>query len=379
MIVGKQGNVAVTSNAPLVTVYKEIAVNAQVGDKTTNAIKNHHRYRVVAWWTSGQTGIAKSDSAPSAIHFSVSPKFLRGLEGRWTPEDLLLCAVASCYTTTFNAIAIHEQFEYTDLGVEAEAIVSKADPGYSFSEIVIRPTLTIPQDDGRERALDLLGKANALCLVSRALATPQTFEARVEVSRLYPAGPSANMDQPPQPSMQRSPLQYVWPCTMKDGTEVVLRPICPEDEPLMVKFHETLSDRSVYFRYFHSVSLRTRVAHERLARICFVDHDRELVLVADYEDPKTGHHRILGVGRLNKVPERNEGEAAVLVSDQCQSRGLGTELLRQLILVALDQKLTRVTVEMLRENLAMQTIVKRLGFRLRLLDDPTAIRAFRDL
>ncbi|PYX61535.1 MAG: hypothetical protein DMG74_22470, partial [Acidobacteria bacterium] len=98
MTVGKQGNVAVTSNAPLVTVYKEIAVNAQVGDKTTNAIKNHHRYRVVAWWTSGQTGIAKSDSAPNAIHFSVSPKFLRGLEGRWTPEDLLLCAVASCYT-----------------------------------------------------------------------------------------------------------------------------------------------------------------------------------------------------------------------------------------------------------------------------------------
>ncbi len=353
-------------------------MNTQLGDITTNAIKNH-RYRVVAWWTSGQTGIAKSDSAPNAIHFSVSPKFLRGLEGRWTPEDLLLCAVAGCYTTTFNAIAVRERFEYTDLGVEAEGIVSKADPGYRFSEIVIRPTLTIPHDDVRERALDLLGKANALCLVSRVLAIPQTFEARVEVGRLYPAGPSGNMEQPPRPAIQRLPLQYVWPCTMKDGTEVVLRPICPEDEPLLVKFHETLSDRSVYFRYFHSVSLSTRVAHERLARICFVDHDRELVLVTDYKDPKTGHHRILGVGRLNKVGERNEGEAAVLVSDQCQSRGLGTELLRRLILVAIDQKVTRVTVEMLRENLAMQTIVKRLGFRLRLLDNTTAIKASLDL
>lgn len=129
-----------------------------------------------------------------------------------------------------------------------------------------------------------------------------------------------------------------------------------------------------------SAWLRTyRIGPKRLARICFVDHDRELVLVTDYKDPKAGHHRILGVGRLNKVGERNEGEAAVLVSDQCQSRGLGTELLRRLILVAVDQKLTLVTVEMLRENLAMQTIVKRLGFRLRLLDNTTAIKASLDL
>jgi organic hydroperoxide reductase OsmC/OhrA len=135
---------------------KEIMVNAQLGDIRTNAIKNH-RYRVVAWWTSGRTGIAKSDSALNAIHFSVSPKFLRGLEGRWTPEDLLLCAVAGCYTTTFNAIAVRETFEYTDLGVEAEGIVSKADQGYNFTEIVIRAALTIPHDDGREQRTRSVG------------------------------------------------------------------------------------------------------------------------------------------------------------------------------------------------------------------------------
>ena len=145
-------------------------------------MENEHKYRVVAWWTSGQTGIAKSDSAPNAIHFTAPPQF-GGLEGRWTPEDLLMTALASCFTTTFHAIAGYSKFEYTDLAVEAEGTVSKTDPGYCFSEIVIRPSLTIPHEEQRERAISLLHKAKALCLVSRALATPQEFEARVEISR----------------------------------------------------------------------------------------------------------------------------------------------------------------------------------------------------
>src|SRR3984893_9436027 len=56
-------------------------------------MENEHKYRVVAWWTSGQTGIAKSNSAPNAIHFTAPPQF-GGLEGRWTPEDLLMTALA---------------------------------------------------------------------------------------------------------------------------------------------------------------------------------------------------------------------------------------------------------------------------------------------
>ena len=145
-------------------------------------MKNEHKHRVVAWWTSGQTGIAKSDSAPNAIHFTAPPQF-GGLEGRWTPEDLLMNALASCFTTTFHAIAGYSKFEYTDLAVEAEGTVSKTDTGYCFSEIVIRPSLTIPDEEQRERAISLLHKAKALCLVSRALATAQKFEARVEISK----------------------------------------------------------------------------------------------------------------------------------------------------------------------------------------------------
>ena len=145
-------------------------------------MENEHKYRVVSWWTSGQTGIAKSDSAPNAIHFAAPPQF-GGLEGRWTPEYLLITALASCFTTTFHAIAECSKFEYTDLAVEAEGTVSKTDPGYCFSEIVIRPSLTIPNEEQRERAISLLHKAKALCLVSRALATAQKFEARVEIGR----------------------------------------------------------------------------------------------------------------------------------------------------------------------------------------------------
>jgi RimJ/RimL family protein N-acetyltransferase len=288
--------------------------------------------------------------------------------------------VASCFTATFFVIAEYAKFEYTDLEVEAEGIVSRADLGYSFSEIIVRPTLTIAHEQERMHALDLLQRAETLCLVSRALATPQKFEVHVNLRELASAhGPSTEFNQSSKLAARSYSSQYTWPWTMKDHTNVVLRPICAEDESMLVKFHESLSDRTVYFRYFHSVSLKSRVAHERLARICFVDHDHETVLVTDYEDPKTGQHRILGVGRLNELQERKEGEIAVLVSDQYQHRGLGTEVLRRLVQVARDKKLSRVTGEMLRENLAMQALVKKLGFSLRLLADPTSIKAFLEL
>jgi len=147
-----------------------------------NQMENTHEYRVTAWWSSGKTGLAKSDSAPTAIHFTAPPQF-GGFEGRWTPEDLLLCAVASCYTTTFRALAEYSKLEYADLGVEVTGTLRKADSGYSFDEVTIRPNLTLNAEAEQERATRLLHKAKALCLVSRALAVPQKFEPRVQVSK----------------------------------------------------------------------------------------------------------------------------------------------------------------------------------------------------
>jgi organic hydroperoxide reductase OsmC/OhrA len=137
-------------------------------------------YRVTAWWSSGKAGLAKSDSAPNAIHFTAPPEF-GGLEGRWTPEDLLLGAVASCYTTTFRALADYSELKYLDLGVEVEGTVCKAESGYSFSEIIIRSKLTISDPQEESRSMRLLHKAKAVCLVARALSIDAVFEPSVSV------------------------------------------------------------------------------------------------------------------------------------------------------------------------------------------------------
>jgi peroxiredoxin-like protein len=149
---------------------------AQEGDDIMEAT---HRFRVEAWWASGRTGIAKSSSAPNAIHFTSPPAF-GGVEGRWTPEDLLLGAVASCYTTTFRTLADYSKFAYNDLQVEVEAVVNKAETGYNLGEVCIRANLMISREEEQERALKLLHKAKGLCLVSRALAIKQNFEPAVK-------------------------------------------------------------------------------------------------------------------------------------------------------------------------------------------------------
>lgn len=141
-----------------------------------------YTHRAVAWWTSGRTGLAKCNSAPNAIHFTAPPEF-GGLEGRWTPEDLLLGAAASCFTTTFHTVARYSKLEYVDLEVEAETTVQKAESGYNFNDITIRAHLTIPSESVREQAVKILEKTRDLCLISRALAHAPKLEARVEVGK----------------------------------------------------------------------------------------------------------------------------------------------------------------------------------------------------
>jgi organic hydroperoxide reductase OsmC/OhrA len=137
-------------------------------------------FRVVAWWTAGRTGLARSSSAPNALHFT-SPLAFGGLEGRWTPEDFLLCAIASCYTTTFRTLAEYSKFVYTDLQVEVESAIRKVEVGYKFGEVVVRTNLTIAQEEDRAQAIKLLNKAKELCLVSRALSLELKYEPRIQV------------------------------------------------------------------------------------------------------------------------------------------------------------------------------------------------------
>jgi acetyltransferase len=197
-------------------------------------------------------------------------------------------------------------------------------------------------------------------------------------ARIVLHGPAVTLEQLPKPAIRPYPLQYVSTWTMKDGNQVTIRPIRPEDEPLMVRFHETLSDRSVYLRFFSSLSLSRRVAHERLLRICFGDYDREMALVAELTDP-CGETRIIAVGRMSKLHAGNEAEVAVLVADKFQKLGLGNELLRRVVQIARAEQLSRLSAEMLTDNIAMQLLFRRNGFRIRADDDMTSVRAFLEL
>ncbi len=185
-------------------------------------------------------------------------------------------------------------------------------------------------------------------------------------------------EQLPRPAIRPYPSQYCWNWRLKDGTPVTIRPIRPEDEPLMVRFHTTLSERSVYLRYFCSLSLSTRVEHERLVRICFGSYDRGFALVAEYKNPSSGDHEILGVGRFTAIT-RTEAEAAVLVTDHWQGRGLGTELLAGVARVARAEGFKRLSGEILRDNLATQAIFKKTGFNVRATEDPSSVAASIEL
>jgi acetyltransferase len=157
--------------------------------------------------------------------------------------------------------------------------------------------------------------------------------------------------------------------------KVMIRPIRPEDEPAMARFHETLSDRSVYLRFFHMTKLSSRVAHARLMSKCFIDYDREMALVADRENPGGGEPEILAVGRLTRMAGSREGEVAVLVADRFQHFGLGSELLGRLIQVARDEKLARIHASILLENMGMRALAARYGFEIVKDADLSAIHA----
>jgi acetyltransferase len=178
------------------------------------------------------------------------------------------------------------------------------------------------------------------------------------------------------PVLESAPQSILW--TMKNGAQVEIRPIRPDDEQRMIKFHKGLSERSVYMRYFESLSLVVRTAHARLAHTCFVDPERQTVLVALSPGVPSREQKILAVGRLTKLSDSDKAEVALLVLDEFQGLGLGSGLLRQLIQAARDRKITQIEAKMLRDNTTIQRVLKNFGFRLRLID-PRSMRAVLSL
>jgi acetyltransferase len=168
----------------------------------------------------------------------------------------------------------------------------------------------------------------------------------------------------PKLAIRPYPVQYVVKRTLKDGTDITIRPIRPEDEPMMVRFHQTLSERSVRLRYFHPLKLGARIAHERLVRVCFADYDREMPLVAEHRNDD-GSAEIIGIGRISNDRFANLAEFAVLVSDQWQNKGVGTHLLNMLVQISRDERFRGITADMMPDNIEMQRVSEKAGFRLR--------------
>ena len=198
-----------------------------------------------------------------------------------------------------------------------------------------------------------------VCINPLLASSDGTVAAAAHIALYEPRNDEADI---PKPVFRPFPVQYVSSWTTARGQAVTIRPIRAEDEPLMVAFHERLSESAVYMRYFQVLKLSRRTAHEALTRVCFVDYDREIVLVAERRGALPTERQILAIASLTKLSRRNHGEVAVLVTDDFQRHGLGSELVRRLVDVARDEQLERVRASTMTDNHGMCAVFKRLGF-----------------
>ena len=167
----------------------------------------------------------------------------------------------------------------------------------------------------------------------------------------------------PRPAIRPYPYAYERTWKSKDGTGLRIRPLRPEDEPRVSLFHQTLSERTVYLRYLKEMKLSSRIAADRLRRVCFNDYDREIALVAESSDPGPGDAPIVGIGRLTKLRWTNEARVGLVVTDLFQGQGLGSEMLRAMVDIARAEGIVRIVLDVSRENKPILRMLERLGFQ----------------
>ena len=144
-------------------------------------MEQKYAYLVNGASTTVRSGTLAAPQVLTAIAFSAPPEF-QGEPGQWTPEQLFVASVASCFISTFSGMADYSKLEFRSLNVEAEGVIEKQEGGWRFTRVVVRPRLKIAQAPDAERANRLLQKAEKACLVARSLACPVALEPAVEVS-----------------------------------------------------------------------------------------------------------------------------------------------------------------------------------------------------
>jgi acetyltransferase len=156
------------------------------------------------------------------------------------------------------------------------------------------------------------------------------------------------------------PTKYVVPWRLKDGTEVILRPIRPEDEQIEYEFIKGLSEETSRFRFFRVIK---DLSHEDLVRFCNIDYDREMAIIAELREGDK--KKEIGVARLITEPGKKRGEFAIVLADKYQGKGLGTKLMDMLIEIAQEKGLESIYGIIMRENKKMLRLAQKMGFTIK--------------
>jgi acetyltransferase len=162
------------------------------------------------------------------------------------------------------------------------------------------------------------------------------------------------------------PKKYEILWLLKNGQEVLLRPIKPEDEPMWLEMFQSLSEESIRYRFFQMLK---DTPHEVRVRYCNIDYDREIAIVAEMMEK--GKRKILGVTRLSIESDEKSGEMAFLVSDYWQGLGLGTKMVDYVLDIAKEKGIDKVNAIILQDNYCALSLTKKMGFKIDYLSDGT--------
>lgn len=163
------------------------------------------------------------------------------------------------------------------------------------------------------------------------------------------------------------PARYTTVRTLRDGRQVVLRAIRPEDEPLVEGMLEETSRETLYYRFFGQIP---KISHQFLTRFTQIDYDREMAIIALLPDG-SGNHKMIGVVRLVADAWRESAEYAIAVADPYQNSGLGTLLTDYILDIARDMNFRLITAEVLSSNTPMLKLFNKFQFSRERIDYET--------
>jgi acetyltransferase len=163
----------------------------------------------------------------------------------------------------------------------------------------------------------------------------------------------------PRPTIEPYPNQYTQSWQARNGETLVIRAIRPEDEPLLVAHHRTLSEQTIRRRFFSMVKMLSR---DSLIRLCHLDYAREMALVAERRN-EADRPELVGVARYYMNPQTRSAEFAVVVTDAWQGHGVGQHLMERLIAVARARGVRQLVGLVLSENGPMRKLAQELGFQ----------------